>query len=233
MVAKKKVAGKSKWTCKECGKPSNGAGKVCMVCRTENTVIKGSIKKKASPPKAAAKSPAKAVKTAAVSKKIRDPGMCDALARALDLEREGRALYLKCAEKTGDSAGKSMFTYLANEEKIHYDKIAQLYEHEDFKGYCEYVEATGLTSGIFDKKAKGVTLDGKSDTLDALNLGIRAEENSIDLYIRLADDASSEDMRVFFEHLVAEERKHRSILENEIEFVTETGDFKDFKIITM
>ena len=35
------------WSCKECGKHTNNPDKVCMVCRTEDTVVRGLVSKKA------------------------------------------------------------------------------------------------------------------------------------------------------------------------------------------
>jgi rubrerythrin len=223
---------KSSWVCVKCKKHTDQPGKVCMECKTGKTVIKGLVSSKSS------KTGNKRVNNEdmpdkAVSKPFKDASMCDVLGRALDLEVEGREFYLKCSQSTKSSDGKDMFMFLANEEKIHYDRIAQLYEREDYKGYCDYVQSKGLESGVFSKRVKGGTLDDKSDALSALNVGIKAEENSIELYSALANEAISEEMKLFFERLVSEERRHRNILANEVEFVTGTGDFKDFTTITM
>jgi rubrerythrin len=232
MSPKSKTA-KPRWKCRECGKPTSAAGKICMVCKTEDTLLKGNVKKK-TVIVAKAKNAQKARKAAQLGQnEVREPGMCEALSRALDLEVEGRRFYLLCAGLTRSEEGKDMFNYLAHEEKVHYDKIAQFFEVKDFQGYCDYVEAKGLSSGVFDGRMKGVKLDDKADSLDALNVAIKAEENSIDLYSKLANEAGGEEMRLFFERLVGEERKHRNILETEVEYVTGTGDFKDFRAVTM
>jgi rubrerythrin len=94
------------------------------------------------------------------------------------------------------------------------------------------VEAKGLSSGIFERNVEGGNLDDKPDALAALNVGIRAEENSINLYQKLADEAEDIQIREFFEKLVSEENRHRLILQTEVEFVIDTGEFHDFKTVT-
>ncbi len=88
-------------------------------------------------------------------------------------------------------------------------------------------------SGIFEEKIPGGNLNDRSDALDALNIGIKAEDNSIKLYTKLSQASFQPDTIKLFKQLIEEERMHRSILENEVEFVTETGEFHDFKTVTM
>lgn len=161
--------------------------------------------------------------------------VCEAFERGLDLEAEGMEFYLKAAKATSNKQGRDMFNHLADEEKVHYDNIASLYEKLYNKQYCLYKEKSGerADSGVFEEKVSGGIISEKSDALDALNIAIKAEENSIELYGRLAKDAPDEEARIFFSHLVEEEQKHRQILEAEVEFITETGEFTDFKTVTM
>jgi rubrerythrin len=217
---------KGKWVCKKCHKPTEQKDKICMVCRTDETIIKGFTGRKK--PKAAASK-----KAAAKEGGIRSPDLCDALSRGLDLETEGMEFYLGCAGNTANKGGKDMFDFLAREEKLHYDKISELFRSHDEEAYLAYVEAKGLTSGVFEAKGPGANLDEKADALDALNAGIKAENNSIRLYERLSEEAPTEDIRSLFMRLVGEEKNHKNILESEIEFVTKTGDFKDFRAVTM
>jgi len=165
--------------------------------------------------------------------------VCDALTRALDLEVEGMEFYAKCAEHTSSRDGKDMFKHLAGEEKVHYEKVTDIFKRLYNDEYCSYAEAhrrVGMRvsgGGVFEKKVPGGNLDDESDALDALNIALKAEENSIRLYEKLAAGTSDRDARVLFTRLVDEERTHRSILEAEAEFITETGEFHDFKTVTM
>ncbi len=219
---------KSDWKCRKCGGESDQDDGVCMVCRTDETVIRGYARGKAAK---AAVGVREKPKPEAGS--IKSPGLSDALCRGLDLETEGREFYLRCADGTTDKEGRGMFEHLANEEKVHYDKIAAVFREYDAKGFRDYVEEKGLMSGVFKDDVPGGRLSGKSDALDALNIGIAAEEKSIVLYENLSKTAPSREIRELFSKLVEEEKRHKNILENEVEFVTDTGEFHDFKTITM
>ncbi|MFH1056022.1 MAG: ferritin family protein [Candidatus Altiarchaeota archaeon] len=160
-------------------------------------------------------------------------GLCEGFSTALSIELSGRKFYLECAKRTANKDGKAMFNFLASEERLHYDKINELYQKENDTGRCDYVGISCKEPGVFGGNIPGVTLNDKSDALDALNVGVKAEERSIELYGRLAGEAPNEKLRKFFEKLVGEERRHLMILETEVEFVMDTGEFHDFKTVTM
>jgi rubrerythrin len=160
---------------------------------------------------------------------------CDALDRALDLEVEGYEFYMRCAAHTSSGEGQDFFRYLAGEELIHHDKVAEIYRDNFNSEYCDYrdrINRMKKVSGVFEEHVPGGDLDVKSDALDALNIALKAEENSIRLYRDLAGRSDDPEMGRFFEKLAGEEENHRSLLETEIDFITETGAFKDFRAVT-
>jgi rubrerythrin len=161
--------------------------------------------------------------------------IAEVIEKALDMECQGRMFYLECCDKTKSPEGKEMFQYLAEEESIHYDIVLKLFAREFNKEYVKYKEMrkSHVPDGsAFQKIVKGGTVDVTSDALDALNMGISAEEKSIRLYTRLAKGAKSEKLIKFFIDLAEEEKKHHVILEKELESVTETGAYTDFKQVT-
>jgi rubrerythrin len=157
------------------------------------------------------------------------------LNKALEIELEGRKFYLECMAKTKHSGGQEMFRYLAEEEWIHYETVEKVYRREFEKEYLQFKKtqtAKEPASGIFPKMVPGGNIDKKSDALDALNIAIKAEDNSVLLYQRLAGGSKNEKLKKVFTQLAAEEKKHFYILENEVESVTKTGAYSDFKIVT-
>jgi rubrerythrin len=159
----------------------------------------------------------------------------EVLDKALEIELEGRKFYLECMAKTKHAGGREMFRYLAEEEWIHYEKVETLYHREfekEYKGFKKLQSAKEPVSGIFPKKVPGGNVDNKSDALDALNIALKAEDNSIQLYQRLAGGSKNEKLKKVFAQLAIEERKHYLILEKEIESVTGTGAYTDFKVVT-
>ena len=164
--------------------------------------------------------------------------ICDALNRALYLEAEGHEFYIKCSQNTKSKEAQQMFNYLAKEEETHFKKVEDIFEREYKREYDEHMKTCKPPgkippSGVFEKNIPGGRVDDKSDSLDALNIGIKAENNSIKLYEKLAKEAFQPDTIKLFKQLAEEERRHRSILEAEVEFVTQTGEFHDFKTVTM
>ncbi|MCX6694924.1 MAG: ferritin family protein [Candidatus Altiarchaeota archaeon] len=164
--------------------------------------------------------------------------MCDALEKALYLEAEGHEFYVKCGQNTKSKEANDMFKYLAKEEERHFKIIEDIFEknfRKEYDGRIKTCKPPGKIqpTGVFEKNFPGGRVDEKSDALDALNIGIKAEDNSIMLYQKLAKESFQVDTIKLFEKLVEEEKKHKEILSYEVEFVTGTGQFHDFKTVTM
>jgi len=157
-----------------------------------------------------------------------------ALKKAIELEEWGFAFYTESAKKTKDREGKSMFEFLAGEETKHAERIQKLIEGDTVDEEIEVwvPEIKEIEATIFKRKVPGGRADEKADSLEALNIGIEAEKNSIELYGKLAEQCDNKKCPKVFHKLVSEEQKHLAILEKEVEFVTETGSFTDFKVIT-
>lgn len=158
----------------------------------------------------------------------------EALIKAMNLEKEGFAFYKNAAEKTQDSEGKEMFLFLAEEETKHSKKILEILNEGNFEGKPEVwvPETSDIDTNIFKEKVSGGETNSKADSLSALNIGIAAEKNSIELYTKIAEQIDNQEYARFFNTLIGEEQKHLTILEKEVEFVTETGNFYDFKTVT-
>jgi len=164
-----------------------------------------------------------------------DNSICEAFSKALDLELEGISFYEGCAKHTDNEDGKKMFLHLAGEEKTHYKNVAEIFSNLYHDRFCKYeqLHQDNEDSGVFEEKVPGGNLNEASDALDALNIAVNAEDNSIKLYETLAENVADQDSKVFFTKMVDEEKNHKSILESEAQFVTETGEFKDFTQVTM
>lgn len=153
--------------------------------------------------------------------------------KSMELEAEGYWFYKKCAETTKDKEGIETFNFLAGEEKIHYEKIADfLSEHTNVPNPSVNRKLITKVTGIFESGLEGKDLSKVADTIDALNLGIKSEEESINFYNELIEESVDEKTRFFFTKLAEEEKRHKSILERDIENLTKTGDFYDFKQVT-
>ncbi|MFH1403938.1 MAG: ferritin family protein [Candidatus Altiarchaeota archaeon] len=158
----------------------------------------------------------------------------EAFKKAIELEERGYAFYKKCSENTGEGEGKSMFDFLASEEVIHANRIREMMEKSglDMVLMVWIPDIHEIEDDIFRVNVPGGRADDKADSLAALNIGIQAEKNSIELYRRLGEQCGDESCSVIFNNIAGEEEKHLMILEKEVEFITETGEFHDFRTIT-
>jgi rubrerythrin len=158
----------------------------------------------------------------------------DALKKAVKLEEDGCAFYKQCAEKTENKEGKSMFEFLAGEEMRHITWIREALKDAGMNKSIRVLipDIKDIKSMIFKRKVQGGKADERADALEALNIGINAEKSSIELYRNLGKQCDDDECISFFRKLENEEEKHLSILKAEVEFVTETGEFHDFKTIT-
>jgi rubrerythrin len=162
-----------------------------------------------------------------------DIELCAGLIKALNLELEGQEFYSMCAKSTDDVNGKIMFEYLSGQEKTHYGRVLDIFKGLQSDGYCRYAEVAGERgqARVFEGDIPGGLAEG-GDSLDAINIAINAEDNSIRLYESLADKTEDDDARVFFRKLAGEEADHKNILEAEVEYITKTGEFHDFRTVT-
>ncbi|MFH1836445.1 MAG: ferritin family protein [Methanobacteriota archaeon] len=158
----------------------------------------------------------------------------EAVDKAIELEERGYAFYKKSEGKTEDAQGKAMFRFLAEEEVKHKQLLEKTLDGEDFDltVMVEIPQDDEMESQVFQKEVAGGIADENADPLAALNIGVEAERASISLYAAIVEQCGDEKCRSLFRQLVSEEEKHLSILQGEIDFVTETGSYYDFKTIT-
>jgi len=158
----------------------------------------------------------------------------EAIDKAIELEELGYAFYNEAEGKTYDVQGKAMFRFLADEEVKHKQWLQKNLDVEEFDltVMVEIPEYDEMEDTVFKKEVNGGIADEGADNLAALNIGVEAERASISLYAAIVEQCGDEQCRNLFRQLVSEEEKHLSILQGEIDFVTETGSYYDFKTIT-
>ena len=144
----------------------------------------------------------------------------DALEVSLSIEKQGFIFYDRAAKVANDPRVRTIFSRLANEEKEHIQSL---------QNKARFLQPA-LTKKTFPRKSKAENfikneLEGKvfpvpgydegevKSDLEALNIGIKAERRSIEVLSRLINDENKMDVRMIFNHLLAEERKHLVALE--------------------
>lgn len=134
---------------------------------------------------------------------------------ALGIERNGLAFYQSLANKTKNQEAKVIYNYLAGEEKKHLttfqgiqNTIGQYQPPESYAGeYMLYLKAL-VDSHVFSntegaqRKAERVF-----DEIEALDIGMEAEKDSILFYAEMQDIVRKSD-RPIVSKIINEEKAH-------------------------
>ncbi len=160
--------------------------------------------------------------------------MAAILLKAMQLERDGHAFYLAAAEATASSAGRDMFLSLARDEMKHLELLDKVYRSWVGEGTWPSAESL-LQEGarrwpIFPPPAKaGEVVQARSNELEALRQGIQAEEGSIALYQEGLASTTIPAAQEVYRFLIGEEEGHRTILQGEYDYLTNTGFWFDLR----
>lgn len=139
----------------------------------------------------------------------------EAIALAVEREKEARAFYLEKAASAEDVKLKDLYTYLAGEEAKHlgylekYRETKQLPEVE-----IEVPSGQSFTPEFVEK-------ENRLGVIGVLLAAMRHERKSEYFYSELAKQAGDETRKKFFELLAGYERVHYELIDNYLEAVTE------------
>ena len=147
----------------------------------------------------------------------------DALEVSLSIEKQGFLYYDKAAKSAVDPRVRNIFKRLADDEKEH---IQSLQSKARFlqpalksktlhrKNRVESFIKNEILGKVFptpvEYKNKTCTIE---TDLEALNIGIDSEKKSIEVLSQLVAGEKKMDVRVIFNHLLIEEKKHLMVLE--------------------
>jgi rubrerythrin len=134
---------------------------------------------------------------------------------AMGIERNGMAFYQALADKTGNRDVKDTYNYLAGEEKKHLDTFKGMSDSlgqvkppetytEEYMLYLKSLVDSVVFSNVTEAKQKA---DKISDEIEALDIGIQAEKDSILFYTELQNLVRERDSKVVL-HVLDEEKNH-------------------------
>ena len=141
----------------------------------------------------------------------------DVLDIAIQLERTGRRLYETLAKSSKDTRIWDAYTYLADQEGAHErvfislsDRIGANLPSELSPDRQEMIQGMVEATLLGDKYEGALREEARSDA-DALKIGIRFEEDSINLYTQLREFVQEPD-RDTVDRVIEEERQHLRLL---------------------
>lgn len=168
-------------------------------------------------------------------------GLAAILTKAMQLERDGHAFYLAAAEQTQAEAGRKMFLGLARDELQHLHILDGVYRswlgEETWPSPEELALEGSRRWPVFPPPGRAAeSVAPRTGELEALRQGIAAEESSIALYQQGLDTAAMPQARQLYQYLVEQEEGHRTILQGEYDYLTNTGfwfDLREFDLEAM
>jgi len=141
----------------------------------------------------------------------------DACKIASKIERDGITFYQNLIEKVADTGARERLCFLLGEEKKHLaffeewlNQAAQTrednFEEDDLLSYMDY--------GIFQPYQRmGEMKDLIDDVAKALDLGVIIEDRTVKFYEACKEKVSSKKTKKQLGDIIAEEEKHKALLE--------------------
>jgi rubrerythrin len=143
---------------------------------------------------------------------------------ALQMESEGRQLFLEAARRASGRHARQTFEFLAAEEERHIGRIRDFYASIERRGKPDESYRPDPAPGKrLDEFEAGLTrllheLKPTQSDVEAFRFAIRFENGAEDFYRRQIETTENEHVCNFYRWLVAEEEIHAQVLASCLEF---------------
>ncbi len=139
--------------------------------------------------------------------------------QAMQLELDGEEFYQTLGDQVQPQGVKKIFLWLAADERKHYEIFRRLKESEPVVE-MEASQVLESARNLFEKVlvSEASRLDLQTN-LEAYQLAMKAEQESIDLYTRALEEQREPAVKQVLQQILVEERKHFTVLENIYDFV--------------
>lgn len=161
----------------------------------------------------------------------------DAIATAIQMEKDGYSFYTKASAQTSDKSGSKIFESLAKDELLHLETFKNIFANE--MGETEYQQLVNSSKKyasltVFPKDL-ATQKDSSPDTndLDALHTAMDSEKEAIDYYTRILEKVDNESVAKIIKEIIHQEKQHYLILEEEFNFLGRTGYWYDVESLSM
>ena len=162
----------------------------------------------------------------------------EAIKTALDYETRIRDIYREAAEKISDPRGKKILQLLGDDEQQH---VEYLLDRLDLWGKTGKLSDKKLESSIpsietiqneVEKIKSHVSQENRRGEIEILSRALKAEVETSNFYERMVNELSDEGQRMFARFLEIE-KNHIDAVQFELDYITKTGYWFDFKEFDM
>jgi rubrerythrin len=155
----------------------------------------------------------------------------EAIKQAIQMEKDGRAFYLKAAAQTSSDMGREIFDSLANDELLHLDTFQKIFEENVSKDEWNQLVNTSRKYAdlkVFPKDLKSIEgADPDTDELDALNLAMDAEKQAIEFYGTILAGTTDPVVQDIIREIIQQEKTHYMIMNEEFTYLGSSGHWYD------
>ncbi len=151
----------------------------------------------------------------------------EAIKKAIQMEKDGRAFYMNAATQTTSPLGVLLFQNLAADELIHLETFQKIFEKQVSKSeWDDLVHASKKYANltVFPKDLRSSEgASPASDELDALNIAKDAEKKAIEFYGRILNETQDPMVKDILNEIIQQEKNHYFILSEEFTYLSNTG----------
>ena len=150
--------------------------------------------------------------------------LLEPLRTALQMETEGRQLFLEAARRASGRHARQTFEFLAAEEERHIERIRHFYSSIEDKGSAAAAEIPPSDPGKrlleFNDQLAELRDDLKptQSDIEAFRFALRFENGAEEFYRKQIDTTPSDRARDFYQWLVGEEEIHGQVLSSCLAF---------------
>lgn len=139
---------------------------------------------------------------------------------AMQMEKDGEALYRELAEKSNNKGVATVLTRLADAEVKHYQYLKMLSENTSFEFAVTDVitEAGNIFSDM--QQAEKVDVLNKSQ-MDLYEKALEIENRSREFYLEKRDEAKDSFQKTILDHIASEEKQHARLISSILDFIKE------------
>lgn len=150
---------------------------------------------------------------------------------ALNLEHEGKQMFIRAAEETQSKLAKQTFEFLAAEEDRHIANIERFYRSiEGSVGEnIPEIEDSDANEKLesFNLKLESIKDDFKttSSDIEAYQLALKFENGAEEFYQEKFEEATDPKIKKFYKWLIDEESMHSRLLNSCLKFVEDPTEW--------
>lgn len=149
-------------------------------------------------------------------------GIEEIMQLARKMEIDGKDLYSKASENATSKKARSFFASLAEDETRHLSIVEKMgkglgVDVDDMPSPAERIQTvfSKISSGDMDELAT------TSEEQEVIDIALKMEKKSYNLYERAADAADNDQKRKLLERLKQEENQHYEMLQSTAEYLNE------------